>query len=163
MHFPTALLACPLAAALVCPLLACSAIDNADTVTHNADDPAPAPQEPETLPITQPDPDTDFTQLPSDSFQLGEVAIEGDTLLVTVSYGGGAAEHDFTLYWNGITLRSFPGQIHVQLKHDANGDAAEAYLTETLRFDLSDLNQPLIIHIHGHGEDDRKTVQYGER
>ena len=156
------LFACPLAVAMVCPLIGCST-DDSQTVSHNADDPQPAPEEPVTLPITQPDRDTDINEIHSDPFELGDVTIEGDTLLVTVSYGGGAEDHDFTLYWNGITLRSFPGQIHVQLKHDANGDNAEAYLTETLRFDLSDLNQPLIIHIHGYGEDDTQTVQYGER
>lgn len=163
MHLSAALpLSLLAAAALLAPLPACSTADS-QSVSHSADDPAPAPEEPAVLPITQPDRDTDIGAIPSDAFALGDVKIEGDTLLVTVSYGGGAAEHDFALYWNGITLRSFPGQIHVQLKHDANGDNAEAYLTQTLRFDLSGLNQPLIIHVHGHGEDDVETVQYGER
>lgn len=162
MRLPLTLPALLLATALGSPLIACSTQDS-QAVSHSADDPVPPADTPRTLPITQPDRDTDIGEIRSDPFQLGEVKIEGDVLLVTVSYGGGAEEHDFALYWNGITLRSFPGQIHVMLKHDANGDAAEAYLTQTLRFDLSDMIQPLIIHVHGHGEDDRKTVQYGER
>lgn len=162
MHLPTPLPVALLAAALLAPLPACSTAD-AHSVSHSAEDPAPAPEEPVVLPITQPDRGIDINAIPSDAFALGEVTIEGDTLLVTVSYAGGAAEHDFALYWNGITLRSYPGQVHLMLKHDANGDTAEAYLTQTLRFDLSDMVQPLILHIHGHREDDTATVQYGER
>ncbi|XAL97937.1 hypothetical protein OT109_10030 [Phycisphaeraceae bacterium D3-23] len=162
MNFPTALLACPFALAMICPLTACSS-DDSQAVSHNADDRQPEPEAPETLPITRPNGDIDIATVHNDPFQLGGVAIEGDTLLITVSYGGGAEDHDFTLYWNGITARSFPGQINVQLKHNANGDTAEAYLTETLRFDLSGMQQPLVIHVHGHGADDRSTVQYGER
>ncbi|MFI4860961.1 MAG: hypothetical protein ACIAXF_09805 [Phycisphaerales bacterium JB063] len=161
MHAPTPLLACLLTAALGLPLAACSA-DDSQSISRDADDPQPEPEAPDLLPITRPDGDTDLAALPSDPFQLGEVAIEDGVLLVTVSYSGGAADHDFTLYWNGITARSFPGQVHFQLKHDAHGDMAEAYLTQTLRFDLGDLIKPLIIHLHGHGEDDRATVQYGE-
>lgn len=162
MHMPLTLPAVLLAAAVGGPLIACSTQDS-QAVSHSADDPAPPADAPRTLPIIQPDRDTDITTIESDPFELGEVAIEGDVLLVTVSYGGGAREHEFAMYWNGITLRSFPGQVHVMLKHDANGDNAEAYLTETLRFDLSQFNQPLVIHVHGHGEDDCETVGYGER
>ena len=110
---------------LVCPMFACSTNsgDPSQSVSHNADDAEPAPQEPQTLPITQPNRDTDISAIQNDAFALGDVSIEGDTLLITVSYGGGAEAHDFALYWNGMTMRSYPGQINVMLKHNAHGDA----------------------------------------
>ena len=148
---PLALLLCPL-------LLACAA------VTTTANDDAPDTPEEEALPtITRVEPGTDIDEIHCDDFELGDVEIEDDVLKIEVSYSGGAEEHEFGLYWNGVMLRSYPGQIHVHLKHDANGDAAEAYLTETIEFDLTTLNQPVISHIHGPGEDNSATVQYGER
>jgi len=147
-----ALLACPL-------LLACASM----TVSTSYDDDPEAPDaEPDRPTITETDPGTKIDEIDSDAYELGEIEIEGDVLKIEVSYGGGAEEHEFALYWNGMMLRSYPGQIHVFLKHDANGDTAEAYLTETLEFDLTTLNKPVIIHVHGN-EGDPVTVQYGER
>lgn len=127
-----------------------------------ADDaPEEAPAEPERPGITRTEPGTNIREIHSDPFELGEAVIEGDVLKITVSYSGGAAEHDFTLYWSGISTRSLPPQLPMSLKHNANGDAAEAMITETIELDLTSLNKPCVLNIHtDHGG--RATVRYGE-
>ena len=65
--------------------------------------------------------------------------IEEDTLTVTLSYGGGCEAHDITLvaYPSDVLPDSYPVHLDVVLAHDANGDACEAYLTDTYVFDLT--------------------------
>lgn len=47
-------------------------------------------------------------------------------------------------------LESFPAQVSLNLHHNSNGDACEAFLTETLLFDLEALGGgPLIINLTG--------------
>ena len=72
----------------------------------------------------------------SDAYKLNVAAITDDTLTVTVSYGGGCADHDFTLVTSGAFMESDPVQIEVFMAHDANGDRCKAYLTEAYAFDL---------------------------
>jgi hypothetical protein len=120
------------------------------------------PEEKPKLPgITKVEPGTKIKDIKSDAFTMSGATIQGDVLKIKVSYAGGAKEHDFKLYWNGIVARSYPGKTTINLKHDANGDNAEALLTETLEFDLSTINKPMIITVRtDHG--DKATVQYGE-
>jgi hypothetical protein len=73
----------------------------------------------------------------SDPFTFGGARVEGDLLVVEVSYGGGCEQHDFTLLDTGIATRSIPPQHFLRLVHDAHGDACEAYITSELRFDIS--------------------------
>lgn len=75
--------------------------------------------------------------LKSDPFTFGGARVEGDLLVVEVSYGGGCEKHDFTLLDTGIATRSIPPQHLLRLLHDAHGDACEAYITSELRFDIS--------------------------
>ena len=65
--------------------------------------------------------------------------IMGDTLQMSVSYSGGCAVHDFSLFWNETFLEMYPVQAVLQLVHNNNGDMCEAYPTETLSFDLAPL------------------------
>jgi hypothetical protein len=67
-----------------------------------------------------------------------KATIEDDCLVLVVTYGGGCAEHDFELYWDGQQSLSLPGQITLQLGHDSHRDGCEALLSETLSFDLSE-------------------------
>ena len=77
---------------------------------------------------------------PSDPFDLTDAAsIEGDTLLLPVGYSGGCADHAFRACWDGSFAESDPVQATLTIQHDANGDSCEAYLSETLAFDLSPL------------------------
>ena len=65
----------------------------------------------------------------------------GDTLTVTVSYGGGCETHRFTLVASNVFLESYPVQLGASLAHDANGDSCEAWLTEDWDFDLTPIKR----------------------
>jgi hypothetical protein len=67
-----------------------------------------------------------------------EPTMEDKCLALAVTYGGGCAEHDFELYWDGQQSVSLPGQITLQLGHDNNRDDCKALRYETLSFDLSE-------------------------
>lgn len=67
--------------------------------------------------------------------------VNGDTLFLTVSYGGGCAPHDFVLDWNGVLDPGFPVTARLSLWHDDHDDPCDAWLTETLRFDIKALRQ----------------------
>ncbi|MCY4545465.1 MAG: hypothetical protein OXD39_09530 [Gemmatimonadetes bacterium] len=72
----------------------------------------------------------------SDDYELGAVAVAGDTLKVTVSYSGGCRTHRFTLVAAEVFLESDPVQLEVAIAHDADGDPCEAYPTEDCHFIL---------------------------
>jgi hypothetical protein len=71
-----------------------------------------------------------------ETYESGPV-IEGDRLTITVSYGGGCADHDFTLVASDVFMESYPVQLVVSVAHDANGDRCKAYLTQAYDFDLT--------------------------
>ena len=60
--------------------------------------------------------------------------IEGDTLTITVSYGGGCEDHDFTLVASNAFAESHPVQLRGIVAH---GDRCRAYLIEDYDFDLT--------------------------
>ena len=72
-----------------------------------------------------------------DEYVLNSVTITDDTLAINVSYGGGCAEHQFTLVSSGVFLESFPVQLNVSLAHNANNDPCQAWLTDDYHFDLN--------------------------
>ena len=65
--------------------------------------------------------------------------ISGNTLVLEVQYGGGCKNHTFKLLAPDAFMESSPVQIHVLLVHDAHDDTCEAWLTETVSFDLTPL------------------------
>lgn len=74
--------------------------------------------------------DLDF----GDAYTVSEsapISVSGDSLRVTVSYGGGCAAHTFELRSREADSRE------VWLVHDANGDTCEALLTERLAFPIA--------------------------
>lgn len=75
----------------------------------------------------------------SDPFDLIEVKRQETVLTVVVGYGGGCQPHTFSIYWNGSYADSMPLQAVVDLYHDGQGDTCEAYLTDTLTFELKDV------------------------
>jgi hypothetical protein len=78
--------------------------------------------------------------LPMDGFQLGEaMAIEGDVLQVSVSYGGGCEEHTFAACWDGTIQESNPSRIRLTLAHDAHDDLCDAFVTRDLFIDIAEL------------------------
>ena len=72
-----------------------------------------------------------------DPYVVDSAAIDGHRLTIEVSYAGGCERHDFTLVLSRSFLESDPVQLPAALAHDANSDACEAWLTESLDFDLA--------------------------
>lgn len=54
--------------------------------------------------------------------------LAGDTLVVTLGYSGGCADHDFRL-----RARAVADTTHLWFTHDARGDRCEAFVTEARR------------------------------
>lgn len=75
----------------------------------------------------------------SDAFNVVEVKVDGDILSVTVSYGGGCQDHEWTMYATERYAKSYPPKLGIFLKHKANGDMCKALLRETLKFNLKDV------------------------
>jgi hypothetical protein len=96
-------------------------------------------------------PDADAPQWPSDPVTIHAVEVKGDSLELTVSYGGGCGDHSFMLLADAAWMESYPVQTGVRLAHDAKGDACEALLTRVLRFDLSPLKAAYAASYHGVG------------
>lgn len=83
--------------------------------------------------------DTDAPQWPSDPATIRSAEVRGDSLELTVNYGGGCREHSFLLLSDAAWMESNPVQVGVKLSHDAKGDFCDALLSRTLRFDLTPL------------------------
>jgi hypothetical protein len=83
--------------------------------------------------------DPDDPKWPDYPVTIHSSAIVGDSLELTVSFGGGCRDHTFALLANGAWMESNPVQTGVRLAHDGSGDPCDALLSRTLRFDLSPL------------------------
>ena len=75
----------------------------------------------------------------SDALTVGNVAIDGDTLRVTVTYGGGCQRHALQPIAETTWLESYPVQVNARISHNAAGDLCKALITRTLHVDLSPL------------------------
>jgi len=75
----------------------------------------------------------------SDPFELGDVVVNGNEVSVTVSYSGGCKPHTFEIIWDEVVANTNPPQISLIILHDSNDDNCEAYITETLVFELEEL------------------------
>ena len=83
--------------------------------------------------------DIDGPRWPNDPVTINSAQIVGDSLELSVQFGGGCRDHEFGLVTNGVFAESYPVQTWVRLAHDANGDMCKALLSRVLRFDLSPL------------------------
>ena len=72
-----------------------------------------------------------------DPYVVNSAAAGGPEVIVEDSYAGGCERHDFTLVISSTFLESDPVQLRAALAHEANGDACEAWVTESLDFDLA--------------------------
>ena len=72
-----------------------------------------------------------------DPYVVNSAAVDGHGLTIEVSYAGGCRRHDFTLVISKTFRESDPVQLTTVLAHDANGDSCEAWITESLVFDLA--------------------------
>ena len=81
----------------------------------------------------------DATGLKSDPYTIESASIEGNVLRLAVRYGGGCAQHKFSLVASRAFRESMPVQTTAVLAHDAGGDNCRALISETLSFDLTPL------------------------
>ena len=75
-------------------------------------------------------------------FSVENAAVDGDSLRVTVQYGGGFREHDFRMVSGGTATKSLPRQQPVTLEHEGHGDPGRALITEERSFDLTPFRDP---------------------
>jgi len=84
--------------------------------------------------------DCSASDAPGPEVDVGELSIDGDTLSIEVSFGGGCEEHTLALCWpEQAFLEEDPAQALLEVWHDGNEDSCEAYLTEILVVDLTPL------------------------
>lgn len=91
----------------------------------------------------------------SDPFELNSAVITGDSLILSVSYGGGCRPHVFELLTNGMYAKSLPMQLSLYLKHQANEDMCRAYFTQRIAFDLKTIRPPQGNELHIFLDDNR--------
>lgn len=72
----------------------------------------------------------------SDPYRLDSAGIEGDSLIVHVTLGGGCREHVFTLYSSEYTYLSSPSGKDLWLHHEGHDDNCKALLFRRLAYGL---------------------------
>lgn len=74
----------------------------------------------------------------TDPLNVTDLEIEGDTVHLSVSHGGGCANHRYGLCFSDQWKETsgLPVRVGFRLLHDAGGDTCEALLHEDLTFDL---------------------------
>jgi hypothetical protein len=82
-----------------------------------------------------------FQTVPRDDVLINDVSILNNKLVINISYSGGCKDHFFKLVASDSWLESYPVQTPILLSHDANNDNCEAFLTETLSFNLQPLKE----------------------
>ena len=108
------------------------------------------PSEPATVPSIFSEPDTRTGQViitentndprwPADPVTISAAEVKGDSLWMTVSFGGGCRGHSFLLLSDGAWMESYPVQLGVRLAHEDNNDNCKALLSRLLKFDLTPL------------------------
>ena len=77
---------------------------------------------------------------PGEAPDIVSLALDGDTLTIELSYGGGCESHQLALCWpEQAFMEEDPVQVRLEVWHDDGGDTCEAYLDDTLVVDLSPL------------------------
>ena len=96
------------------------------------------------------DTDTNVDDWVNDTYELSSAEITDDTLRISVSYGGGCEEHEFTLIASNAFMESDPVQLNISIVHNANLDPCERWVSEAYYFDLTPIknmylqNYPLV-------------------
>lgn len=76
----------------------------------------------------------------SDPISISNVRVEGNKMLIDVSYGGGCEEHQFQVIGSPMISKSLPPIRSIQLVHTANGDKCKMNVMKTLEVDLKELS-----------------------
>jgi hypothetical protein len=74
----------------------------------------------------------------SDPISISNLRIQGNKMLIDVSYGGGCEDHQFQVIGSPMISKSLPPVRAIQLVHVANGDKCKMNVMKTLEVDISD-------------------------
>ena len=84
----------------------------------------------------------DTNRINNDVCFIQDADIEGNFILITVSYSGGCKNHLFDLYANQFeSLGNSNHQTNLILKHNSNNDHCKKIIEERLCFDLYPLKK----------------------
>jgi hypothetical protein len=75
-------------------------------------------------------------------FTLLDASVHGDSLKVSVQFGGGFRDHEFRIESAGVATKSWPRQQPLNLFHNGHGDMGRALLREERSFDLTPFQDP---------------------
>ncbi len=106
--------------------------------------------------------------LVDDHYHVYDASIDDNQqLLIDVGYSGGCEPHYWTLCWDEMFMESDPVQANLELFHDSSGDMCEAYINDTLSFDLDELRDAYETSYGGEGATvilnlvgDEKSIEY---
>jgi hypothetical protein len=70
---------------------------------------------------------------------INDVKLNGNTLMMSISYTGGCAKHTFDLIGSEMISKSLPPIRSVSLIHNANDEACKREMFDTLYFDITNL------------------------
>ncbi len=89
----------------------------------------------------------------TDSFSILNHKIVGDSLKLTVQYGGGCQEHQFTMHTTGAWMKSMPPKMNLWLEHQSNEDRCRALIQQELIFILTPVqyNSSSMVQLLIHG------------
>lgn len=75
----------------------------------------------------------------NDPLKIENVTMQGNLMLIEVTYGGGCKDHNFELIGSPAIAKSFPPQRGIQLVHKSNNDMCRALIKKTISIDVTDL------------------------
>jgi len=88
--------------------------------------------------------DSSINNTYGDTFDIDSFYVEDNWLNIIVRYSGGCEAHIFDIVWDGNTVADSANYadsasvvFNIAIKHDANNDSCEAYITDTLKVDLN--------------------------
>ena len=79
----------------------------------------------------------DINDIPMDTYNIDTAYIVKGNLHTTINYAGGCENHLFCLYKQEVLCVNSACNINFALSHNSNNDGCEAYLIESLCFDIS--------------------------
>jgi hypothetical protein len=103
-----------------------------------------------------------------DPLTIVSATVEGDSLLLIVTYGGGCTRHALQLISETAWMESYPVQVRARVAHNAGGDPCEALIRRVLHIDLTPLKHEyqrsyqtlsgrIVLRLEGY----TGTVEYG--
>ena len=101
--------------------------------------------------------------LESDPFQIISATPYANGFSLLVEYGGGCADHDFTIFWDQLIAESYPPQVTFIMTHQDYDDPCDAIVRDSLFVPYAqliedvDIFDPMIVHINNFSNDEQVT------